>query len=75
MQSIKAAVNAFMRPISPYPFHKIGANYNESYYGEMPDWNMSSMLTSNDPFQFVQTLTIAQALTEIRAMAPLQFGY
>ena len=70
MQTLTKAVQAFMRPIGPYPFHHIGDNYSEGNFNGPS--GMVRMITDNDPFHWVHTMTLAQALDQIRVEAGLQ---
>lgn len=84
MQTLAKALQAFMRPIGPFPFrracqaspsplagHPMMADYTETCLcGE--DTDMAGMLIEHDPFHWVHTMTIAQALDQIRIEEGLQ---
>ena len=71
LQTIAKALQAFMRPIGPFPFHPMRFDYSEACLcGE--DTDMAGMLIEHDPFHWVHTMTIAQALDQIRIEEGLQ---
>jgi hypothetical protein len=73
VQTIRQAILAFMRPIGPFPFHPMRFDYTETHVGCLdPDRSLVDMLEDHDPFVWVNTLTIAQALDQIRIEAGLQ---